>query len=214
MSHCMIILFSDEYDFRWGMTATDKRWAKVTATCEERLRPTPLLVSPRYLPIGTNQVGVAGPVYRSLYTRPRRYKMGNTYCHHYQLPTVSSLLRAQRPEFLRKRPIKIMVEGSGRALMVQGSVEFEVQLETEDSTTETIKDAADQRSNTLEGTTITNGPSQSEQHSPHIYSVCTNDGDMALQNAADPHHFNRTNQTLSPNNLGVTYIPVVCGQNP
>lgn len=58
--------------------------------------------------------------------------MGNTYCKHYQLPTVAALLRAGAPEFLRKRPIKIMAEGSGKAVQLDGSLQFEVQLETED----------------------------------------------------------------------------------
>ncbi|KAL8449506.1 hypothetical protein Emed_003157 [Eimeria media] len=72
-----------------------------------------------------------GPVYRTVYTRPKNYKMGNTYCKHYQLPTVASLLRAGMPEFLRKRPIKIMTEGSGRSVQLDGAFKFEVELKTE-----------------------------------------------------------------------------------
>ncbi|CDI79571.1 hypothetical protein, conserved [Eimeria acervulina] len=113
-------------DHRWGMVSGDSRWAKVTS--ETRLNPPPPLVSPRYFSLsGGNRLGVAGPSYRSLYTRPRRYKMGNTYCKHYQLPTVSALLRAGMPEFLRKRPIKIMREGSCKFLHANATLPLSVQ---------------------------------------------------------------------------------------
>ncbi|KAL8453365.1 hypothetical protein Emag_001881 [Eimeria magna] len=119
----------EDYDHRWGMTKDDPRWAKVNY--EERLRPAPPLVSARHVNSGRHCSGIAGPAYRTVYTRPKNYKMGNTYCKHYQLPTVASLLRAGMPEFLRKRPIKIMTEGSGRNLQLDGAFEFEVELKTE-----------------------------------------------------------------------------------
>ncbi|OEH80639.1 hypothetical protein cyc_03474 [Cyclospora cayetanensis] len=119
----------EDYDNRWGMTSDDRRWGLVAY--ENRLRPPPPTVSAQYVPIRNNCLGISGPSYRSVYTRPKKYKMGNTYTRHYQLPTVASLLRARFPEFLRKRPIKIMTEGSGRSIQLDGSLQFEVQLETE-----------------------------------------------------------------------------------
>ncbi|CDJ35110.1 uncharacterized protein EMH_0070680 [Eimeria mitis] len=108
----------------------DRRWAKVPY--EPRLSPAPPLVSPRYFSLsGGSRLGIAGPSYRSLYTRPRRYKMGNTYSKHYQLPTVSSLVRATMPEFLRKRPIKIMRDGSCRFLHANASVPLQIQQSTQ-----------------------------------------------------------------------------------
>ncbi|CDI75905.1 hypothetical protein, conserved [Eimeria praecox] len=120
-------------DHRWGMVWSDSRWAKVPS--EQRYNPPPPLVSPRYVRVsGTNRLGISGPSYRSLYTRPRRYKMGNTYCKHYQLPTVSSLLRAAMPEFLRKRPIKIMTEGGCRFLHANASIPVNIQRVQTDKT--------------------------------------------------------------------------------
>ncbi|KAL8272113.1 hypothetical protein Esti_003956 [Eimeria stiedai] len=128
-SHLFYNVKKKDFDHRWGMTKDDPRWAKVNY--EERLKPAPPLVSARHVTNGPQSSGIAGPVYRTVYTRPKNYKMGNTYCKHYQLPTVASLLRAGMPEFLRKRPIKIMTEGPARTLQLDGALKFEVEFNIE-----------------------------------------------------------------------------------
>lgn len=137
---------SEELDHRWGMLASDYRWERQRE--QRRYRYTPLLI-----PSGTAAyVGAAGPSqshrreaeglatttgihappYRTLYRRPKDYEVGVTYLQHYQLPTVSRLLKTPAPEFIRKRPEerepRTHPEEIARVCEIGGALRFEIEL--------------------------------------------------------------------------------------
>ncbi|CBZ52569.1 conserved hypothetical protein [Neospora caninum Liverpool] len=114
----------DPLDHRWGMLISDPRWA--LQRTQPRYQYTPV-VEPAYVascPTGCS-VGVRAPPYRSLYRRPKNYVVGVSYLRHYELPTVSRLLKAPAPEFLRKRPWGRTARNF-RDLPLEGGLHFEV----------------------------------------------------------------------------------------
>ncbi|KYF43987.1 hypothetical protein TGARI_281650 [Toxoplasma gondii ARI] len=116
----------DPLDHRWGMLLSDPRWE--LQRMQPRYQYTPV-VQASYVascPFGTS-VGVRAPPYRSLYRRPKNYVVGVSYLRHYELPTVSRLLKAPAPEFLRKRPWTKHPEGF-KGMPVGGGLHFEIDL--------------------------------------------------------------------------------------
>ncbi|KEP61770.1 UNVERIFIED_CONTAM: hypothetical protein HHA_281650 [Hammondia hammondi] len=116
----------DPLDHRWGMLLSDPRWE--LQRTQPRYQYTPV-VQASYVascPFGTS-VGVRAPPYRSLYRRPKNYVVGVSYLRHYELPTVSRLLKAPAPEFLRKRPWTKHPEAF-KGMPLGGGLHFEIDL--------------------------------------------------------------------------------------